>query len=69
VIKLAMENHFDFTCDEMLEMFEELSSPYFGMTLDTGNALRYGDDPVEAVKKLSKYIHAIHLKDVLPLDG
>ncbi len=69
-IKLAMENHFDFTCDEMLEMFETLSSPYFGMTLDTGNALRYGDDPVEAAKKLSKYIYALHFKDVAPLpDG
>lgn len=68
-IKLAMENHYDFTCDEMLEMFETISSDYFGMTLDTGNALRYGDDPVEAVKKLAKYIYAIHLKDVATFDG
>jgi sugar phosphate isomerase/epimerase len=69
-IKLAMENHFDFTCDEMLEMFETISSPYFGMTLDTGNALRYGDDPVEAARKLSKYIYALHFKDVAKLpDG
>jgi sugar phosphate isomerase/epimerase len=68
-IKLAMENHYDFTCDEMLEMFDALGSPYFGMTFDTGNALRYGDDPVEAAKKLSRYIYAIHFKDVAPLDG
>jgi len=68
-IKLAMENHYDFTCDEMLEMFEALASPYFGMTFDTGNALRYGDDPVAAAKKLSRYIYAIHFKDVAPLDN
>ncbi len=68
-IKLAMENHFDFTCDEMLEMFETIDSPCFGMTLDTGNALRYGDDPVQAAKKLSKYLHALHFKDVAPLPG
>jgi sugar phosphate isomerase/epimerase len=69
-IKLAMENHYDFTCAEMLEMFEVISSPSFGMTLDTGNALRYGDDPVEAARKLSKYIYALHFKDVSPLaDG
>lgn len=69
-IKLAMENHFDFTCDEMLEMFDAVSSPCFGMTFDTGNALRYGDEPVAAAKKLSKYIYAIHFKDVAPLrDG
>lgn len=66
-IKLAMENHFDFTCDEMLEMFEAVDSAFFGMTLDTGNALRYGDDPVKAAKKLSKYIYALHFKDVAPL--
>lgn len=69
-IILAMENHFDFTCDEMLEIFEAISSDSFGMTLDTGNAFRYGDDPVEAAGKLSKYIHALHFKDVAPLaDG
>jgi 3-oxoisoapionate decarboxylase len=68
-IKLAMENHYDFTCDEMLEMFETIDSPSFGMTFDTGNALRYGDDPVEAVAKLAKYIYAIHFKDVAPLEG
>jgi sugar phosphate isomerase/epimerase len=68
-IKLAMENHYDFTCDEMLEMFEAIDSDYFGMTLDTGNAFRYGDDPVEAVKKLGKYVYAVHLKDVDIFDG
>ena len=68
-IKLAMENHFDFTCDEMLEMFETIDSPCFGMTFDTGNALRYGDDPVAAAGKLAKYIFAIHFKDVAPLEG
>ena len=54
---------------EMLEMFEAIDSPSFGMTFDTGNAFRYGDDPVEAARKLGKYIHAIHFKDVAPLDG
>ena len=68
-IRLAMENHFDFTCDEMLEMFETIDSPSFGMTFDTGNALRYGDDPAEAARKLAKYIFAIHFKDVAPLEG
>ena len=67
-IKLAMENHYDFTCDEMLEMFETIDSPSFGMTFDTGNAYRYGDDPVDAARKLAKYIHAIHFKDVAPLE-
>ena len=68
-IKLAMENHYDFRCAEMLEMFETIDSPSFGMTFDTGNAFRYGDDPVEWAGKLAKYIHAIHLKDVAQMEG
>ena len=68
-LKLAMENHFDFTCAEMLEMFEAMDSTSFGMTFDTGNAFRYGDDPIEAARRLAKYIFATHFKDVAPLDG
>jgi len=68
-IKLAMENHFDFTCAEMQEMFETIDSPAFGMTFDTGNAFRYGDDPIEAATRLAEHIFAIHFKDVAPLDG
>ncbi len=68
-IKLAMENHYDFRCAEMLEMFETIDSPSFGMTFDTGNAFRYGDDPVEWAGKLAKYIYAVHLKDVAQMEG
>lgn len=68
-IKLAMENHFDFRCDEMVEMLQTMDSPNFGTTFDTGNAYRYGDDPVEAAKKLGGHIFAIHFKDVGLLEG
>jgi inosose dehydratase len=53
----------------MLEMFETIDSTNFGMTFDTGNAFRYGDDPVEWAAKLGKYIYAIHLKDVGVMEG
>jgi sugar phosphate isomerase/epimerase len=68
-IKLAMENHFDFTADEMLEIFENVGSDYFGMTYDTGNALRIGDEPVKTAKKMAKHIFATHTKDVAPVYG
>ncbi len=68
-IKFAMENHFDFTMDEMLEIFENVASDHFGMTYDTGNALRIGDEPVGAARKLAKYVHAVHMKDVAPVYG
>jgi len=68
-IKFAMENHFDFTADEILEIFDDVGSDYYGMTFDIGNSLRIGDEPVKAVRKLAKYIHATHTKDVAPVYG
>jgi len=68
-IKLGMENHFDFTADEMLEIFENVGSDHFGMTFDTGNSLRIGDEPVKTAKKMAKYIFATHTKDVAPVYG
>jgi 3-oxoisoapionate decarboxylase len=68
-IKLAIENHFDFTSEEMLLIIESINSKYFGINFDTGNCLRYGDDPVYSTKLLADYIFATHLKDVAPLYG
>jgi 3-oxoisoapionate decarboxylase len=68
-VTLADENHFDFTTDEYLGLFQAVGSPNFGMCFDTGNCLRNGDDPVESAKKLGRYIHATHTKDVAALYG
>ena len=68
-IKLAMENHYDFTCDEMLNIIEQVGSSHFGMTYDTGNALRIGNEPVKYAKKLAKHIFATHVKDLAPIYG
>jgi sugar phosphate isomerase/epimerase len=68
-VKLAVENHFDFTTDEFMDLIDRVNSPYFGMTFDTGNALRIGDDPVETARLMAKHIYATHTKDVAPLYG
>lgn len=68
-VKFAMENHFDFTVDEMLEIFQNVGSDHFGMCFDTGNALRIGDEPVKAVEKMARHIFATHTKDVAPVYG
>jgi len=68
-IRLAIENHFDFTSGEILEILNNVHSDYLGVTFDTGNALRIGEDPVEAAKRLSTHIYATHVKDVAPLYG
>ena len=63
-VKLAVENHIDFTSDEILQMVERVGSENFGVNFDTGNFLRLLDDPVEGMQKLAKYTFAVHLKDL-----
>ena len=63
-VKLAAENHIDFTADEMLEMIEAVNSPNFGINFDTGNFLRLLDDPIAGMEKLAPYVFSTHLKDL-----
>jgi sugar phosphate isomerase/epimerase len=63
-IPLAMENHADLTAEEMVRLIDAVSSDYLRVNLDTGNALRVFDDPVEATRLLAPYSVATHLKDI-----
>jgi len=68
-VKLAIENHFDFTSDELLEILNRVDSDLLGVNFDTGNALRIGENPVVAAGKLIDKIYATHVKDIAPLYG
>ena len=68
-VKLAMENHLDYTSDECLDLLNRVDSPYLGLNLDTGNFLRLLDDPVDGAKKLADRVLATHIKDLLPVKG
>lgn len=63
-VKMAVENHIDFTGDEMVELIEAVGSPNFGINFDTGNFLRLLDDPIKGMQKLAKYTYATHIKDL-----
>jgi 3-oxoisoapionate decarboxylase len=65
-IKLAVENHIDFTSDEILMLLELVDSEYFGLNFDTGNFLRLLDDPIKGMEKLAPYVLATHVKDLMP---
>jgi sugar phosphate isomerase/epimerase len=65
-VKLAVENHIDFTSDEILQLLGEVDSPYFGLNFDTGNFLRLLDDPIAGMEKLAPYVLATHVKDLMP---
>jgi sugar phosphate isomerase/epimerase len=68
-VKLAVENHIDYTSDECVELLDRVNSPYLGLNLDTGNFLRLLDDPVEGAKKLADRVYATHIKDLKPVKG
>jgi sugar phosphate isomerase/epimerase len=63
-IKMAIENHIDFTADEILQLIETVGSPHLGLNFDTGNFARLLDDPVRGMEKLAKYTLATHIKDL-----
>ncbi len=65
-VKLAVENHIDFTSDEILQLLTEVDSEYFGLNFDTGNFLRLLDDPIAGMEKLAPYVLATHVKDLMP---
>lgn len=68
-VKLAVENHIDYTSDECVELLDRVNSPYLGLNLDTGNFLRLLDDPVEGARKLADRVYATHIKDLKPVKG
>lgn len=68
-LKIADENHIDFTAEEMLQIIENVNHPNFGINLDTGNFMRLLDDPVEGARKLAKHVFATHVKDLKPEKG
>lgn len=63
-IKMAVENHIDFTADEIMQLLEKVDSPYLGLNFDTGNFLRLLDDPIKGMEKLARHTYATHIKDL-----
>jgi 3-oxoisoapionate decarboxylase len=68
-VRLAVENHIDFTADEILRLVTAVNSPYLGVNFDTGNFVRLLDDPLKGMEKLAKYVYATHIKDLKPQKG
>ncbi len=61
---LAVENHKDWTAQELAALVKAKSSEYLGVCLDTGNNIALLDDPMEAIETLAPYTLATHFKDM-----
>lgn len=58
---LALENHADYYCSEIVEIIEETPDLFF--LLDTANALHIGEQPVKAARDAAPYTVGTHFKD------
>jgi len=63
-LPLAIENHKDWTADELAALIKQRSSEYLGVCLDTGNNIALLDDPMEAIETLAPYALSTHFKDM-----
>jgi sugar phosphate isomerase/epimerase len=61
---LALENHKDWTADEMLELMKSHPSEYLGVCLDFGNNIALLDDPINVTEMLAPFTIATHVKDM-----
>lgn len=61
---MALENHKDWTLDEMLLLLKNHSSEYLGACIDFGNNISLLDDPLAVVEKLAPYALTTHVKDM-----
>ena len=61
---LAIENHKDWTAQELAAMMKDKSSEYLGVCLDTGNNISLLDNPMETIETLAPYALSTHFKDM-----
>jgi len=62
-LPVALENHKDWTGEELAALMKEYSTEYLGVCLDFGNNLSLLEDPYEVVDALAPYTIATHMKD------
>jgi len=62
-IRIGVENHLDFTVEELRDLMRRVDSPHVGVIFDVGNTVGTLDDPIEAADILGPYTVATHYKD------
>lgn len=70
-VKLAIENHKDWKAAELVQIIQNLSSSWVGVTLDFGNNVSLLEEPMEVIKALAPFAFSTHVKDmgIKPYEG
>ena len=63
-IPFALENHKDWTLEQIVEIFKGYSSENVGACLDFGNNISLLDDPMDVVEQFAPYALTTHVKDM-----
>jgi sugar phosphate isomerase/epimerase len=63
-IRLAIENHKDWTAGEMVALLKDIGSEWLGACLDTGNNIALLDDPYAFTEALAPFAFSTHIKDM-----
>ncbi|WP_395693492.1 sugar phosphate isomerase/epimerase family protein [Nocardioides sp.] len=62
-VTLLLENASDFTCDELLSLYQRCLSEHVGHFLDLTNIYNVWDEPRRAIERLGPLSRAGHVKD------
>jgi 3-oxoisoapionate decarboxylase len=62
-MKIAMENHADFTVRELASIYARVNSPAFGFTVDCANLAFDLDDPIRLAEILAPHAWTTHFKN------
>lgn len=62
-VRIGLENHQDHDSADLLRICETVGSEYVGVTLDTGNPIAVGEDPVAFAERILPFLVDVHLKD------
>lgn len=63
-VRMALENHKDWTLEEQLALLKSYNSEYLGALIDTGNNISLLDDPMQVIRELAPFAVATHVKDM-----
>jgi 3-oxoisoapionate decarboxylase len=61
---LGIENHKDWTLEEMVPLLKSYNSEYLGCCIDFGNNMSLLDDPMELIEGLAPFVINTHIKDM-----
>ena len=61
-VSFGIENHQDFTSQELVDFCSE-AGPAVGITFDTGNTFPVGEAPLDFARRIAPLVRHVHLKD------